>query len=109
MGKEIRWLWRESPQWEARGLITPEQGKQIRNLYPEPAAALPWSTILFSGLGALIAGLGIILLVAYNWHALHKFAKLGIIFGGIGALHATGLNLFLRTERWRQLGEAVCL
>lgn len=109
MSKEIRWLWKESRQWEEKGLITGQQAEQIRGLYPEPGAPLPWSTIVFSGLGAVIGGLGIILLLAYNWHNLHKFVKLGIIFAGIAGLHAVGLRLFLHSSRWRQLGEAISL
>ena len=63
MSKEIRWLWKESKQWEEKGLITGQQAEQIRRLYPEPGAPLPWSTIVFSGLGAVIGGLGIVLLM----------------------------------------------
>ena len=51
MGKEIRWLWAESKQWVDRGLISDEQASRIRGLYPDPKAGLPWSTIIFSGLG----------------------------------------------------------
>jgi uncharacterized membrane protein len=109
MRKEIGWLWAESKQWVERGLISEEQASKIRGLYPDPKAGLPWSTIVFSGLGGVIAGLGIILLIAYNWHALHRFTKLGIIFFGMVALHSAGLRLFLRSSHWRQFGEALCL
>ena len=109
MRKEIRWLWAESKQWVERGLISEEQASRIRGWYPDPESGLPWSTIIFSGLGGAIAGLGIILLVAYNWHTLHRFTKLGIIFAGMVTLHGIGLRLFLRSERWRQFGDALCL
>jgi uncharacterized membrane protein len=109
MSKEIRWLWSESKQWVERGLISETQAAGIRGLYPEPKAGLPWSTIIFSGLGGTIAGLGVILLVAYNWHALDRYTKLALIFAGMAGLHGAGLRLFLRSERWRQFGEALCL
>jgi uncharacterized membrane protein len=109
MSKEIHWLWKESKRWEQEGLITGQQAEQIRHLYPEPSAPLPWSMIIFSGLGAVIGGLGVILLLAYNWQSLHKFAKLGIILAGVAGLHTGGLRLYLGSQRWRQLGEALCL
>ncbi len=67
MSDRIQWLWRESKGWVARGLITDCQAGQIRGLYPEPKAALPWGTIMFSGIGAGIAGLGIILLIKVSF------------------------------------------
>jgi hypothetical protein len=91
------------------GVISPEQAARIRGLYPEPKPGLPWSTIVFSGLGVVIAGLGIILLLAYNWQDLHRLAKLGIILTGIIVLHGCGLRLFLRSAHWAQVGEAMCL
>jgi uncharacterized membrane protein len=109
MSKEVRWLWEQSDGWVAKGLISQEQAGQIRNLYPEPKAILPWGTIIFSGLGAAVAGLGVILLLAYNWHAIPKAAKLAVIFGGLGGLHGAGIWLFLRDDWRRQLGEAVSL
>jgi len=107
MSKEVRWLWEQSEQWLGKGLISPGQARQIRKLYPEPKAALPWGTIIFSGLGAAVAGLGLILLLAYNWHAIPKVAKLAVILGGLGALHGVGIWLFLRPDWRQQLGEAV--
>jgi uncharacterized membrane protein len=109
MRKEIRWFWAESKKWVESGLISEDQAVRLRGLYPEPKAGLPWSTIVFSGLGGAIAGLGIILLVAYNWAALHRFTKLGFIFAGILLFHGFGLRLFLRNQRWRDFGEALCL
>ena len=109
MSERIRWLWEESKGWVAKGLITGDQAERIRRLYPEPKAALPWGTIIFSGIGAGIAGLGIILLLAYNWQEIPRGGKLAIIFGGLAALHAAGIWLFQRGEWWRQVGDAVCL
>jgi len=109
MSKQNQWLWDESRKWEQKGLVTGQQGDQIRALYPKPAGALPWSMMIFSGLGAVIAGMGIILMIAYNWQSLHKFAKLGLILGGIAGLHAGGIKLRHGSDRWKQLGEALCL
>ena len=110
MSERIRWLWDESRQWVAKGLISEDQAGAIRRLYPEPKAALPWGMVIFSGIGAAIAGLGVILLFAYNWHAIPRFGKLGIIFAGLALLHALGITLFRRGGDWRrQLGEVACL
>src|SRR2546422_10606228 len=103
MSKQIHWLWEQSKEWVNKGLISPEQAARIRKLYPEPKAALPWGTIIFSGLGAAIAGLGVILLLAYNWHGIPKTAKLAVVIGGLAGLHASGIGLFVRGGWRRQL------
>jgi uncharacterized membrane protein len=54
-----------------------------------------------------VAGLGFILLLAYNWHAISKAIKLAVILGGLGGLHGAGIWLFLRQDGRRPLGEAV--
>jgi len=97
MSKPVRWLATESERWVRERLISAEQAAQIRALYPAPPAAAPWGLIVFCGLGAVIVGLGIILLLAYNWDALPKFGKLGVIFGAIAVAHGAGL-------RWRERG-----
>lgn len=64
--------------------------------------------VIFAGFGAVTAGLGIILLLAYNWQAIPRGGKLAIVFAGLMMLHRVGIWLFQRGERW-QAGEAVCL
>ncbi len=109
MSEPIRWLWEESKRWVENDLISADQAERIRKLYPEPKGALPWGTIIFSGIGAGIAGLGVILLLAYNWQHIPRGAKLAIILAALAGLHAGGIRIFVRNERWRQLGEAICL
>lgn len=100
MSKPVRWLATESERWVRERLISAEQAAQIRALYPAPPAAAPWGLIVFCGLGAVIVGLGIILLLAYNWDALPKFGKLGVIFGAIAVAHGAGL-LWRERGGWR--------
>jgi uncharacterized membrane protein len=57
----------------------------------------------------VIAGLGIILLFAYNWHAIPKFGKLALVFGSLILAHGTGIRLYVASPRFRPLGEALCL
>jgi uncharacterized membrane protein len=106
--KHVRWLRAELAEWVSRGLVSSAQAEALRRAYPEPGARLPWGTILFSGLGAVVAGLGVILLLAYNWHALGRGAKLGVVFSALAASHGAGIWL-LRKEGSRPLGEAACL
>ncbi|MFA5206851.1 MAG: DUF2157 domain-containing protein [Lentisphaeria bacterium] len=120
------WLDRELAAWEAEGLIAPDQVRNIRARYSAPAAAAevpvpsvevpdaavpgkPWGVLLFGGFGAVLLGLGVILLFAYNWHAIPKAGKLTLVFGALAAAHAGGLRLFLNSPRFKAVGEALCL
>lgn len=105
----LRWLREQLPGWVAQGVVTPAQADVIRKLYPEAKATLPWGMILFSGIGAVVIGLGVILLLAYNWHAIPKFGKLGLVFGALVAAHTAGQWLFQRADWRRQLGESLSL
>ena len=107
--KQVRWLRDQLPGWVANGIIDNAQAGNIRGLYPAESAARPWAMIVFSGMGAVIAGLGVILLFAYNWEDMGKFTKLGIILGSLIIAHATGIQVFLRSERFRALGEAITI
>jgi uncharacterized membrane protein len=107
MNKQIRWLHEQMRGWVMQGIVTQPQVEAIARLYPEPEAALPWGVIIFSGIGAGVIGLGVILLLAYNWDAIPKFAKLGLIFGFVIAAHMGGLWLFAKDDWRRPLGEAL--
>jgi uncharacterized membrane protein len=109
MNKQVQWLMKELDGWVGRGLISQEQALQIRGLYPEAQPGLPWGTIIFSGIGAVITGLGVILLLAYNWAAIPKMVKLGIVFGALMGFYASGIRMFVQTDWRKQLGETLCL
>jgi uncharacterized membrane protein len=109
MSKQSRWLSSELDRWTAEKIISAEQAARIRALYPEPVAGLSWGLIVFFGLGAVIGGLGIVLLLAYNWDDIPKFGKLALIFALTAAAHAGGLRLRARGGWLAQLGEAISL
>jgi uncharacterized membrane protein len=109
MNKHIRWLHEQLPSWVTQGVVAPAQADAIRKLYPEPKAAQPWGMIIFSGIGAVIIGLGVILLLAYNWNAIPKFGKLGLSFAALIAAQLAGQRLFQRPDWRRQLGEAIAI
>jgi uncharacterized membrane protein len=107
--QNIKWLEGELNRWVSEGIIDGGRAEAIRRLYPERPASRPWAILVFSGLGAGIIGLGIILLFAYNWHLIPKFGKLGIVFGSLMIAHAVGITLFFYTERFRAFGEAAAV
>lgn len=109
MKPRIRWLFAQLDDWVRRGLVDAAQAARIRQLYPAAGPALPWSTVLFTGLGAVVAGLGVILLLAYNWQAIPRLGKLAVILAALAGLHATSLWLWPQTGWRRQVAEAVGL
>jgi uncharacterized membrane protein len=104
-----QWLHEQAPEWVRRGLISPEQADAIRGLYPPPPPGRAWGTIVFASLGAVVVGLGVILLFAYNWQSIPRGGKLALVLGGVAAAHAAGLRLHLAGARFRALGDGMCL
>jgi uncharacterized membrane protein len=109
MSKHTQWLHEQLKSWADEGLLSPEQAARLRERYPESKAAAPWGVIIFSGLGAVVCGLGVILLFAYNWQAIPKGGKLAIIFASIAAAHTGGLKLFVKDDWRKSLGEALTI
>jgi uncharacterized membrane protein len=107
MSKHIRWLHEELAKWENKGVVDGETAGKIREQYPEPGKALPWGAIIFSSIGAVIFGLGIILLFAYNWADMPKFAKLAIVFTALGLAHGFAIWLRRKGGGHPEIGEAL--
>ncbi|OGV67143.1 MAG: hypothetical protein A3K19_10700 [Lentisphaerae bacterium RIFOXYB12_FULL_65_16] len=113
MKSQIRWLLAQIEIWVAEGIIQPAQAEVLRRRYAaaaeEPAKpGVPWAIILFAGFGAVVIGLGVILLFAYNWEKMHRFVKLGLVFGALAAAHGAGLVL-RRRENLRGFSDALHL
>lgn len=62
-------------------ILTPEKADEIKNYFAQKKSKPDNRiTIVFGILGALLIGLGIILIIAHNWNDLNKVAKLVIAF-----------------------------
>ena len=92
MSKHHAWLQQQIADWVGEGLIDGAQAQTLRARYPLQKGA-GWGRLILSTLGAIIFGLGVILLFAYNWAEMHKFTKLVVIFTALAGAHGAGLWL----------------
>jgi len=72
--KAIQWLYKEIPILVDKGILSSETADKLRQYYSDrkgPRVAL----IIFSLLGSLLIGSGIILLLAHNWQELSRSAR----------------------------------
>ena len=74
MSKHHAWLQQQIADWVGEGLIDGAQAQTLRARYPLQKGA-GWGRLILSTLGAIIFGLGVILLFAYNWAEMHKFTR----------------------------------
>ncbi|HBC88887.1 MAG TPA: hypothetical protein DCZ94_18240 [Lentisphaeria bacterium] len=102
-----KWLLQEIETWISAGIIDRAQADRISAIYPETKPSRNWGALIFSVIGAIIFGLGIILLFAYNWDAIPKFAKLAIIFSALAGAHGAGFYFRTRGEKFSALSEAM--
>jgi uncharacterized membrane protein len=93
MKRHTKWLIAEIDGWVNAGIIAPDQGEAIKKRYPEPEQGRAWGRIIFFSIGAILFGLGVILLFAYNWQRIPKFVKLAVIFAALIGAHGAGFLL----------------
>ena len=99
------WLRQELPLWQQEGLIDAAQAKALARRYrlDELGEGGFWRHLI-SAAGAILIGLGVILLFAYNWEAMGRYWKLTVIFLALLLAHGGGLLLL---ERNRLLSEGL--
>lgn len=102
---------KELPDLVQNKIITEEVAQQIQEYYSSKQSSSNRLLIVFSILGALLTGLGIILIIAHNWDELPKalklsFALLPMLIGQL----ACGLVLFKgHNESWKREASATFL
>ncbi len=90
MNKHHQWLARQLPQWIDKAIINDEQAAALRALYPV-GDSIGLGRLLITGIGAIMIGLGVILLFAYNWDDMGKVSKLAVIFSGLIGAHLAAI------------------
>jgi uncharacterized membrane protein len=82
-----RWLLDEMEWWRDAGILTAGQSQEIIEQYESVAEAAESHSSravnTLMGAAALLVGAGVLLLISFNWEALHVAAKLVLIFGTI--------------------------
>lgn len=100
-----QWMRAEIAQWLREGLINDEQAMRLYARYPVVSESsgrgaklggTRWGKVVFSALGVVIFGLGVILVFAYNWEAMHRYTKLAVIGLSLVLAHGAGLWLHRR-------------
>ena len=109
MKRHIKWLLNEIDLWVTEGIIEPQQGQAIKTRYPAPVEGPAWGRIIFFSIGAILFGLGVILLFAYNWQRMHKFVKLAVILVALIGAHGAGFWLRRRNSSYQTAGEGLHL
>lgn len=75
--KAIKWLYQELPKLIAKGILTQEIADKIQEYYGEmKSASKTWVALIICGVaGALLIGLGIILILAHNWEQFSQLTR----------------------------------
>ena len=88
--KAVRWLYQELPRLVAQGVLAEESAVKLRQYYGDVKAVdRKWMVIIICGvLGALLIGLGIILLLGHNWEQLSRSLRAVISMGLLSSAQA---------------------
>lgn len=93
------------PEWVKEGLITPEQARNIDQWLLKRNSGGPSVLVILSIIGALLTGIGIILIVAHNWDYLPHAVRLA--FAMLPSVVFTALKLYAlfrkpESAAWRE-------
>ncbi len=80
--EQLQVVAQSSKNWNEKSILTHLK----KYVYPTNQEVLTFSEYFFIGVGTILFLAGVMFFFAYNWADLHKFAKLGIIQGGLIAV-----------------------
>lgn len=105
--KGIQRLYAELPQLVAQGVLTPDAAARLRAHYGPVAPARPVqrAVMIFSVLGALLIGGGVILVLAHNWENLSRPERAVLSFLPLVLAQVLGAWTLLRrphSPAWRE-------
>jgi len=83
--KHFKWLTKQLPRWVDAGHIKNHQAAAIEQSYSTQYQNV--GRAVFSGIGAVLFGCGVMLIFAYNWQDMHRFIKLLIILSSFVMSH----------------------
>jgi uncharacterized membrane protein len=101
--RKLTWLRQEMLHWQAEGLLSELQAGRILARYANRGSQL--ARTVFSVLGAVVFGLGVILFFAWNWSSMAHLGKLGVIFTALLTAHTAGA--YYRQRGHTALGEGL--
>ncbi|MCO5231397.1 MAG: DUF2157 domain-containing protein [Chitinophagales bacterium] len=88
---------------QEKGVISAEVGNDIRAYYKSKSKANPnIAFILFSIIGAVLIGLGVILLVAHNWDNMPRWLQTFIAFSIVILGQVLSIYGFVKNTVWRE-------
>ncbi len=96
--KAVAWLYGQLPELVAGGVLTAEAAERIREHYgPLPQGLGRWTLLtVFGFVGAVLLGLGIILILGHNWDRLDHMTRLLISLGQLLLAQAAAAFALLR-------------
>ncbi len=81
----MRWTTEKSlDRWQQEGLLTGEKVAELRASLAQSASVR--GIRIFAGLGAVLAGLGVILFVASNWASMGPVSRIGVLLAAYGVV-----------------------
>ncbi|MGQ9563832.1 MAG: DUF2157 domain-containing protein [Thermogutta sp.] len=111
--KFFRWLGEEIAAWEAEGLISADQARELSRRYATvsefPGLRANLVTLIFSSIASLLVIVGVVLLISFYWEQFSPAVRLGILLGGTLGLNVLGLVVRRYSGEWRLLSDAIFL
>lgn len=105
--KYRRWLMQETVKWVRAGIVSTETAERLGAYYKVAgeSAGHHWATIVFSIIGAALIGLGVIMVLGYNWDQFSRGMRAVISFAPLAV--AQGLCVWMlrigrRSAAWRE-------
>jgi len=108
-------LQRELPQWRKEGILSSDQAESLLARYHllpgETPSTLRRSRIVLvlAILGAVLVGVGVLLVIGANWQGIPKWTRLALLFVATGAAYAAGYRLAYHSTKYPRLGVGLLL
>ena len=102
-------------EWEKEGLVRPDQAEALRARYGllqgETPRTLRRSRIIqvIGLLGAVLVGVGVILVVGANWQAVPPWLRIALLLAATAACYELGYRVAYRSARHPNIGVALLL